>query len=361
MKRDIVEDGDDAVFLQISAKRRALLDISDLDEKQVAVVTAAVWHDGQLDAPVISERLQELTIELPRTPAFVVDGIGLLELRVEERCIEVARQERRADVDPRVLVDLPLQELRTVRAFLADDLRARDILRMVDDERAALAHAVVLRLVERIAAEVADRAERPPLVRRHDALRGILDDEQMVAARDVHDRVHLAGHASVMHGHDDARALRDGRLDEALVDVHRVGAHVNEDESRPAQRERVRRRRERERRQDDLVARMDVSEDGRHLERVRPRRREQDPLRAEALLHPRAAFLAIREVAADLAAARRVCHVRDGCGEADRLVERDERRMSHVSSFLLQIIKTIPSSSQSDARRRRRARRSCIG
>ena len=59
-------------------------------------------------------------------------------------------------------------------------------------------------------------------VARHHRLRGILDDEQVVAAGDVHDRVHLANDARVMHRHDRARTRGDRRLDQTLVDVERV-------------------------------------------------------------------------------------------------------------------------------------------
>ena len=66
---------------------------------------------------------------------------------------QLARQERRADVDPGVLVDLAAEELRSVGALLPDDLRALDEARVVDEQRAAFAGDDVLRLV---------KAEAPP-------------------------------------------------------------------------------------------------------------------------------------------------------------------------------------------------------
>ena len=70
----------------------------------------------------------------------------------------------------------------------------------------------------------------------------------------VDDRVHLARDAGVVHGHDRAGALGDRRLDEALVEVERVVADVDEHRHAAAQHERVRGRHERERGHDHLVA-----------------------------------------------------------------------------------------------------------
>ena len=89
--------------------------------------------------------------------------VRLLHLRPKEGRDQLARKVGRADVHPRVLVDLAAEELAAVGALFADDLGALDEPRVVDQQRAALARDDVLRLVEATAAEVADRAERPSL------------------------------------------------------------------------------------------------------------------------------------------------------------------------------------------------------
>ena len=53
---------------------------------------------------------------------------------------------------------------------------------------------------------LADAAERSRSVLGHDSLRRILDYEEIVRAREVHDRVHVARHARVMHRHNRHRA-----------------------------------------------------------------------------------------------------------------------------------------------------------
>lgn len=130
-----------------------------------------------------------------------------------------------------------------------------------------------------------------------------------MAARDVHDRVHLAGDAGVVHRHDHAGAIRDRSLDFGLVEVHGVGAHVDEDEARALRHERGRRGGERVARQDDLVARLEVAQDRRHLERARATRREQRLGAAGLSLEPFVAALGERAVAADLAVLGRLLDV----------------------------------------------------
>ena len=66
-----------------------------------------------------------------------------------------------------------------------------------------------------------DAAELAALVAAADALAGILDDEQIVAPRDRHDRIHVAGGAPHMNRHDGPRARADRRLDRLGIDGYR--------------------------------------------------------------------------------------------------------------------------------------------
>lgn len=190
-----------------------------------------------------------------------------------------------------------------------------------------LAHRVVLRLVERIAAERADGPEGGALVRAHDALRRVLDDQEPVTAGDVHDHVHLARDAGIVDRHYHARAVGYGRLDLGLVDVHGVGADVDEDEPRPGEDERRGGGGEGEARQDDLVARLKLAEQRRHLERRGARGGEQRLLGAEPVLQPLVAAHRERAVPGDLVVGLAcLAHVLDLSAEEGRNVEGN----SHV-------------------------------
>ena len=121
-----------------------------------------------------------------------------------------------------------------------------------------------------------------------------------MAAGDVHDGVHLAGDARIMHDHDDLRAVGDGRFDLAFVDVHGIGADVHEHQLRPRQHSGRGGAGERIAGQDHLVPRFQVAQQHSHIQRRGAAGGQQDLLRVEAFLQPGVAFFGKGPVAADL-------------------------------------------------------------
>ena len=114
---------------------------------------------------------------------------------------------------------------------------------------------------------MADAPQGAAAIARHDALRRILDHLQVVARSNRHDRVHLASDARIVDSGDGAGTRRDGGLDEALIDVQRVLAYVDEDWNAAPQHEGVGSRDERVGGHDDFIPRCNVQKQGRHLER----------------------------------------------------------------------------------------------
>ena len=72
-------------------------------------------------------------------------------------------------------------------------------------------------------------------------LRGVFDHKKIVAVRNSHNRIHVAGAARVMDRHNDLGARRDKRLDLRRIDVRLVRPAVRKDDLRPAADERERR------------------------------------------------------------------------------------------------------------------------
>ncbi len=170
---------------------------------------------------------------------------------------------------------------------------------------------------------MADTAQRPALVGRHDALRRILDHQQVVAAGDVHDGIHLAGHTCVMHRHDGLGARRDRRFDFALVDVQRIGTDIDKHRHGAAQHEGVGRGDEGKRRHDDLVARLQVGQHRGDFQRSRARMRQQRLLAADALLQPAIAFARELAVAGQVAAGVGLRDIPEFFAGHIRLIEGD--------------------------------------
>ncbi len=240
--------------------------------------------------------------------------------------IEFTRQIGRADVNPGVLIHLSAEELGTVGPFLADDLGALRTSRCTDQQRAALPRNDVLRLVEGQCAHVTDRTERPALVARHHGLCGVLDHQQIVPARNVHDRVHLAADTRIVHGHDRTRALGDRRFDQALVDVQRVWPDIDEYRDRTAQHEGVGGRHKSVRGHDDLVAWFQIRQDRRHLQGCCARMRQQRLRGTGARFKPTRTFPGEESVAGQVAIGMGLSDVPEFLARHVGLVERNVHR-----------------------------------
>ncbi len=163
----------------------------------------------------------------PHAMTLGLDLIHLLELRQQESRVELARQIGRADIDPGVFVDPALQELGAVRSLLPQDVGAVDEALVIDQQSTPFARDEILGFVKAHGRKVPDAAERTVLVLRRDALRGVLQHEEAVPLRDVHDLVHGTADTRVVNRDDGLGLLRDGRFDQAFVDVERVGPDID--------------------------------------------------------------------------------------------------------------------------------------
>ena len=190
--------------------------------------------------------------------------------------------------------------------------------------------------MEGVAAEVADGAQSLALVAAHDALGRVLHHQQAVAAGNVHNGVHLAGHTGVVHGADDPGPVRNSGFDLSLVNVHGVGPDVNENQLCPGQHEGVGGAGEGVAGQDDLIPGRKPTEQGGHIQRGGAAGGQQHFLGPEALFHPGVAFFGELAVAADFAAGDGLLHISQLIAGAGRYVERNHgvsSCLSFVSAF----------------------------
>ena len=102
----------------------------------------------------------------------------------------------------------------------------------------------------------------------------------------VHDGVHLAGDAGIVHDAEYAGLFGDGGLDLRLVDIHGVGANVDKDELCAGEREGGSGAGEGKARQNNFVTGLKLAQKRRHVERARAAGGQQNLLRVKALFKP---------------------------------------------------------------------------
>ena len=147
---------------------------------------------------------------------------------IEISCVHITGQIGGSVIHPGIFIDLTAEEFAAVGSFFTDDLCFFHILLITDQQGTALSHAVILRLMETVSAEITDGSQCFSLIGGHDSLGRILYHFQIVTSCNVHDRVHLACHAGIMYRHDRFRLLRNGILDQCLINVHGIRADIHE-------------------------------------------------------------------------------------------------------------------------------------
>src|SRR5258706_16071718 len=99
-----------------------------------------------------------LVVKIPNPLPTRLNLAPGLKLTEKKRGQHIAHHVARTDVHPGVFVHLPAEKTATVRALLADDLRALDELRVVDQERAAFATGDVFCFVKTLSGHATEGA-----------------------------------------------------------------------------------------------------------------------------------------------------------------------------------------------------------
>jgi len=260
---------------------------------------------------------------IPDRQPFGSDGLGFFHLSPEEGGNQFAGEVGGTDVDPGVLVDLTAEELAAVGALFADDLGAVGVGRIIDQQGATFAGDDILGFMERIAAKISNGTQRAPFVGGHHPLGCVFDHHQVMVAGDRHYRVHLACHTGVVDRHDRLGAGCDRCFDQPFVDVEGVFADVHEDRHPTTEHEGIGRGHKGVGGHDDLIPRLDVGQDGGHLQRCRAGVGEQSLVAAGLLLQPGVALLGEVAIACELTADMGLRDVMELLTGEVRLVKRD--------------------------------------
>src|SRR5688572_30706200 len=173
-------------------------------------------HCGQAHATRCRPITQMQFVVFPDLPAARLHPLPLLELAVQERRKNVGYDVARPDIHPRILVNLPTEELTAVRPFLSQNLGPLDEGRVVDEQRTTLTAREVLRLMEALRRQGAERAERPATIAAKQSVRVVLNHRKAMLLREGHELVHLAADAGVVDRNDRSGPRSDVAFDEGL-------------------------------------------------------------------------------------------------------------------------------------------------
>ena len=88
--------------------------------------------------------------------------------------------------------------------------------------------------MERVAAKITDGAQRLAFITGHHALGGIFHHLQVMAARNLHDGIHIAGHTGIVHHADDFCFFGNGGFNFCFVNVHGVRADIHKHQLGPS-------------------------------------------------------------------------------------------------------------------------------
>src|SRR5688572_27200498 len=171
----------------------------------------------------------------------------------------------------------------------------------------------------------------------------ILYDRELMTLGNVHDRIHLTADAGIMDWDNCPGPGGDGSLEPGLVQVKGIRPDIEEDRTRSAQHKRIHRGNERKIRDDDLIARLDLQQNGSHLQCMRARGGQQNLRNSKLLLQKGVTFLRERSIARDVTVVNRLLYIFEFLAQDDRTVEID-LYFSHaliLADEKCEIIKTV--------------------
>ena len=280
-----MKDTQDSFFLHITDEIGPRLQILHTNVKHMAVMYGIVRDIRTCQIALLLKNCQMLIIIVKNLTPLVVDLVHLEQLCIQIGRVHIAWQIRGAVADPRILIDLSTEKFTPIRTLFTQDLCTLQISIILKQQRAALSHCIILCLMEAVAAEISDRAERTPFIPRIDTLRCILHDLQVVFFCNRHDRIHLTGDTGIMHRHNDLCALCDCRLDLRLINIHCLWMHIYKYNFGTLQHKCICRGYKRVGRHDHLISRLQITEKRCHLQGMCAGSRQKNMLCPELLLH----------------------------------------------------------------------------
>src|SRR5690606_27283057 len=116
--------------------------------------------------------------------------------------------------------------------------------------------------------QMSNATERSSLIALVNSLCSVLYDEEALLLRELHDGVHLAGDTSVMDYYDRLSLRRDKCFQLRFIQIRMIWLAIHKDYLRTSEHEGRSSRDKGETGNDDLITRLYIQEDCRHLQRI---------------------------------------------------------------------------------------------
>ena len=291
VKREVVEDAGNLLFLHALDKVGSRRKVREDEIEHVRVVGGTVWDVGKREEALVRKRFERLVVTVPEANPAGLDILEFVALGTKESRGDFRRQEGTPGVHPTVFIDFATEEFRTVGPFFPDNLGTADEPGIVDGQKPTFATDDVLRFMKGETSQMPDGTKgATPLLTDMEGLNGlggILHHQEVVLGGQIHDGIHVAGHAGVVNGDDDLGARRDKCLDGGWVNVgvgSLNGIAVGKNELGTLAHKGKRGGDEGIGRNDDLITGTNLSQDCGHFQGIGTGSREQSFTKPIALL-----------------------------------------------------------------------------
>src|SRR6185369_10452623 len=266
MQWHIVKDPMNTSLQKKSKQPAACIEVANQDVIHVGVMNALTKDGRTSQVPTVFHVGQKLMISVPGRQATVCYRVGFLHLGIEKGGNQLARQKRRTDIHPGVLVHFPSEKLATVGPFLSYNFRPLDEAFIVNQQCTAFSGNDVLCLVKAESRHMSDTSERFSLVTAHDSLGGIFYNQQAMLFGSGHDGIHLTGHARIMNNNDCPGFLGNSSLNLSFIEIQSIRADIYKDRRCASQNKGIGCRDKSVGRHYYFITRLDICKNGGHLQ-----------------------------------------------------------------------------------------------
>ena len=165
-------------------------------------------------------------IIIPDVHSFMINLSASLQLGTEICGIQLAGQIGRSEIHPGIFIHLAAEKLTSVSPLFPEDFCLFQVFIFLKQKSTALAHGIILGLMETEAAKITECSQSFPLIIGVDPLGGIFNDFQSIPFSNIQNCVHLTGHACVMYRNYSPCLVCNGVLDQTFIYIHGFRMHI---------------------------------------------------------------------------------------------------------------------------------------